>query len=615
MNILKVGETRPSQLLWNFGIGSVMDLRSLSVTVTSVDQWPTGLTVLEPRLLQVVRDVFGSEVEGLVAPPLRPDGKSFDPENKDGMAHIGVPVTLFPKYLRCPRCNLLASSDSGLFTLKKNTYRPELNRYEHQECPQVPRGRWPSSVSARHLVACDGGGHIDDFPWHYYVHSGVSSCRGTLKFEEKRGSSQAEDLSVSCSSCGAYKSMATAFGDKAEAQLPKCRGHHPHLGTFSECDKPLRTLLLGATNTWFPITRSVLSIPSEGGKLNDLVDKHRVQLERAQDLAGLDLIVGVLKDQDSRFAEIGLQDLWNCLKEEGTGSSTETAVEGDIKLPEWNTFTDRPLPLGNPDFLATPVSTPSVSPPFMDVLKLERLREVNALVGFTRVEAVDPLMELEPDAQGPISRQSIPKHVPAIEVRGEGIFLRFDSTALKQWSEKPEVIQRSKELYRGHIRWRESRRMENPADGFPGMIYILVHTFSHVLLRQLAMECGYGAASLRERIYTIPNEESASEEAGLLIYTAAPDSEGTLGGLVRLAEDDFLGPQIHEALFRSQICSTDPLCWEHDPIEDRTLHGATCHACTLVSETSCEMANRYLDRRLLVKTDEEPLGFFELGRA
>jgi hypothetical protein len=615
MNILRVGETRPSQLLWNFGIGAVMDLRSLSVTVTSVDQWPAGLTVLEPRLLEVVRDVFGPEVEGLVGPPLRPEGTTFDPDNKDGMAHIGVPVTLFPRYLRCPRCNLLASSDSGLFTLKKNPFRPEQNRYEHQDCPRGKSGRrWPTSVSARHLVACDGGGHIDDFPWHYYVHSGVSSCRGRLEFTERRGSTQAEDLSVSCTSCGAYKSMATAFGERAESQLPKCRGHHPHLGTFSECDKPLRTLLLGATNTWFPITRSVLSIPSEGGKLNDLVEKHRVQLERAKDLTGLDLIVGVLKDQDSRFNDVELDDLWQQLQEQEQESSTETAAENDIKIPEWNIFTGRPLPLDNPDFLATSVSTPSVSPSFEDVLKVERLREVNALVGFTRVEAADPLVELEPDARGPISQQLVPKQVPAFEVRGEGIFLRFDSTALKTWASKPEVVQRSSQLLTGHTRWRESRRMDNAAAGFPGMIYILVHTFSHVLLRQLAMECGYGAASLRERIYTVPNEELDCMEAGLLIYTAAPDSEGTLGGLVRLAERSSLGPMIHEALFRSQVCSTDPLCWEHDPREDRTLHGATCHACTLVSETSCEMANRYLDRRLLVKTNEEPLGFFELAK-
>lgn len=123
------------------------------------------------------------------------------------------------------------------------------------------------------------------------------------------------------------------------------------------------------------------------------------------------------------------------------------------------------------------------------------------------------------------------------------------------------------------------------------------------------MECGYNAASIRERIYA-SNDDFPM--AGVLIYTAAADSDGTLGGLVDLGKPENLGRIIKQALNRAKVCSSDPLCSEHDPSEDRSLHAASCHACTFVAETSCERGNRYLDRALLVETfDSKSAAFFK----
>jgi Domain of unknown function (DUF1998) len=160
---------------------------------------------------------------------------------------------------------------------------------------------------------------------------------------------------------------------------------------------------------------------------------------------------------------------------------------------------------------------------------------------------------------------------------------------------------RNDNLFAGHRGWRNSRKLD-PDESYPGIRYAMLHTLSHLLIRELALECGYNAASIRERIYA--NTEGDRKQAGILIYTAAADSDGTLGGLVELGRPDNLGRLLKQSLTRAGICSSDPLCSEHKPADDRSLHAAACHACSFVSETSCELGNRYIDRALLVPTLE-----------
>jgi hypothetical protein len=144
--------------------------------------------------------------------------------------------------------------------------------------------------------------------------------------------------------------------------------------------------------------------------------------------------------------------------------------------------------------------------------------------------------------------------------------------------------------------------------------YWLIHTLAHVLIRELAMTCGYSAASLSERIYAWPQADGREAAAGLLICTTAADSDGTLGGLVQLSEPDRLERVVSAALFRATRCSSDPVCAMRMPQDPEDfLHGAACHCCVMASETSCERANRFLDRRFLVDLPGSGLGFFGRG--
>jgi hypothetical protein len=191
------------------------------------------------------------------------------------------------------------------------------------------------------------------------------------------------------------------------------------------------------------------------------------------------------------------------------------------------------------------------------------------------------------------------------------LFFHFKEDLIQKWCKKAK--NHDGIFLEAHQRWRIARKLEPPHEFYPGIRFVLLHSFAHALIRQLAVECGYTTASLRERIYSRNPGENEPEMAGVLIYTAAPDSEGTLGGLVSLGKPETLERHLDQALDNVRLCASDPLCAEHHPYRDGiTLHAASCHACLFAPETSCERGNKYLDRAVLVSTVERSdLAFFE----
>lgn len=261
-----VGQIRPSQLLWAYGPGSLIDLPNLSVITMGLDHWRKDRCskIHEPRLLNAVRKVLGPQVKELLMPPVQQEEQvSFH----SAEAYNGVPVRPFPRWLRCTKCGLLAEYDSGLFEIKENPWRPEQTHFIHKGCRH---GDNIEAVPSRFLFACRNG-HVDDFPWRWFVHRGPSTCTGSLHLFESSAALQLESLIVKCDKCGKMMSMSNAFGAEAKRFLPACRGRHPHLNKFEKCDEEPRTILLSASNLWFPYTLSVLAIPTEDNTLKQLI--------------------------------------------------------------------------------------------------------------------------------------------------------------------------------------------------------------------------------------------------------------------------------------------------------------------------------------------------------
>ena len=362
---------------------------------------------------------------------------------------------------------------------------------------------------------------------------------------------------------------------------------------------------------------SLLAIPTKTGKLAQLVDEMWMKLAPVTTREVLHAFreAGFL----GALAQFSDDEIWDAIQAQraaSDGAGGPSTEEADLKFPEWGAFADPNPALNGRDFQLTIVDAPPRFAGDIEAVVLaERLREVNALIGFTRIQ---PPGERHSDhgaaKRGPLVEGHSPTWVPATEVRGEGIFVRFDTDRLADWLDEQSVRDRDAQLRLANAHWRAARKLD-PADaGYPGILYVLLHSFAHVLMRELVLECGYSAASVRERIYASRPGEGL-EMAGVLIYTAAPDSEGTLGGLVRLGMPDELGRLVQQALGRARLCASDPLCSEHDPVKDGSLHGASCHACLFAPETSCEIGNRFLDRAALVPTFRDTVAsYFELDR-
>jgi hypothetical protein len=610
----RVGELRPSQLLHTFGVGSVADLPNLSVMVLGLDSWNLehAERITEDRLLAAVRQRLGPQVNELRTPPYTPE--TTDPRGP--WSGVGVPVALFPGWLRCTdtRCNRLGTADT--FTLLPHAYRPDRVRYVH-ECRGVG-GRRPTAVPARFLLACPNG-HLDDFPWLYFTHGGETPASDhTLKLQERGTTGEAANIYVTCT-CTKSRSIVEAMGRGGEKVLPACRGRHPHLGTFERCTEVPRTMVLGATNAWFASQLRVFSLPRAKDPVRQAVREHWQTLQL---VAGVPASVGQqLVRQLAVWPSLeryGMDALWAAITDETerqaegartgrSGQATQAADALDLATPEWLALTGEPIEL--PDFTTAPEPPPEDARPWLaQVVLAKRLREVAALDGFTRISPPvwDPEGGLD-ERRVPLSAEA-PTWLPCAETRGEGIFLRIDENRLAAWESRPDVQARERVLLRAYRAWCLQRGVDA---AWPGIRYVLLHSFAHVLIREFALECGYGASGIGERVYA---RSGASPMAGVLLYTAAPDSEGTLGGLVSLGRAERLGALLEQALDSARLCSSDPLCADHDPSVQARLHGAACHACLFAAETSCERGNRFLDRRLLVPTlAAGDLGFFGDG--
>ena len=600
----ELGDVRRSQVL-GYGPGAIIDFRAgakgggpVSAVAVGLHKWPqaTGGDK-DPQVVHEVRLQKLLDKSFFLLPPVSETDDGNPPDRP-------LPAIRFPNWLLCPVCRRLDKAERWGNDMTDPARWCDDCSTDDQRVFVVP---------SRFVTACQNG-HLDEFPWRWWLRrrstndlkcapgsaEDARQCRLHLEGGEGTG---LESLKLVCKAkhCGGFTNMAGAFS-KTALDGRTCSGRRGWIDNEREdCTADPRALQRGASNLYFPVTFSTLSIPPWTDNIQS-------------DLGGVwDALVS---NPDMREALIATLAKSNAAKH--ALSEEEYAERVRLRLQQTDDLTAEALRFEeyerlsgtetSKDFQTRLETVPAELSELIDrIVRVERLREVRALVSFTRIYQSPSHDHPGPGEFAELSPSPLP-WLPAVEVKGEGIFVPLQEKAVRDWSERADVSARAAEIDREKRRQHE-RDYDDDVEYSPVTpAFLLVHSLAHAVIRRLAFDCGYDAASLRERLYVGKDPFMA----GFLIYTATSDADGTLGGLERQGRSDRIGATIKGAVEDSVWCASDPLCRTGVTSASEPLNGAACHACLLLPETSCENGNRYLDRTAVTSIGSDTgSGFFD----
>lgn len=587
---------RQSQIVTSFGPGALVDLPEQSIIVAGLSAWDgfRKYPVSEARLQAKFAEALGKPVRLYAPPPV---------DDTDEARRDAIAGRVFPTWFET---QAPVAGGGGPHRRRRLVGWATTEKGRTYVDPQESdrKSAKKTLVPVRFVCGCKRG-HIDDIDWRTFVHRGRTECTRALWMEERGTAGDVADVVAGCD-CGAERRMYEAQSTDA---LGTCRGHRPWLGGFASegCHQPNKLLVRTGSNTYFPERMTVISLPEGNDALKEAVERCWSFLENVSSVVVLTALRSALTAQLAVLAPFSDDAIWDAIEANRAGGAPDLQVS--VKAAEFAVLASGDATMGTdgPDSLffaetLTPLPWgrgPTGPAGIAGVVAVHRLREVTAQVGFTRIAppSTETDGELDPEIEG-AALDINQDWLPAFENRGEGVFVQLDAAAVADWQRRPPVVRRAQQLEAGFNAWKAARADTKRV--FPGAAYILVHTFAHLLLTAIAEECGYPASSLRERVYALQ-----PDSFGVLLYTSTPGADGTLGGLAASAWR--MGPLIHRAIELASLCSNDPVCAHHDPDDgnaDRPLHGAACHGCLFVSETSCEQRNDFLDRSLVVETVE-----------
>ncbi len=620
---------RASQAVLQYGVGAMVDFRDRTLMTAAPEYWVDSVVrIYDGRLENILHvDYFG-----------KPADKD-DTKYSDGISYVR-----FPEWYFCPSCRRFKPIGEWVKEYRaKVPKKAENDPYmiQSMKCPKC----FQELVVARIVTACQDG-HIDDFPWIKWVHcqsfggSKPVCTNPQLTLTTSASASEGlEGLTLKCLTCGAIATLSGAFDPDKFRELDiktnnkydfRCTGKHPWKHKTETCKHPEypKVMQRGSSSVYFPVTESSLVIPPYSSIITGKIQDSAAYAEYRSTLATLLATPGLPQEtiellkntQTQIYAQkiaqetaVSLEKVVGVLKRKFDSSDDEEYSTSSVKYraEEYEAITGESEVEAEAygDFVRESVNMDEYALPCLKSISLiHKVREVQALIGFTRLRPIDS--SDEPEAQGVIVpvKEPTTNWYPAYDVRGEGIFIEFDSSAIDKWRNQNRALAERIELLN------ENYKKSFIGQNHPREItskFLLLHTISHLLIKQLSFECGYGIASLKERIYC-SEAADGKEMSGILIYTACGDSEGTLGGLVRQGRADTFPKVFNKAIENARTCSNDPVCSLSQGQGRDSLNLAACYSCALIPETSCEEFNSFLDRGVVVGTFDNPnLGFFQ----
>jgi hypothetical protein len=638
-------QIRIGQLIAPFGPGGIYtDRRGIPHVVAGLDhwfqKWDNGLA----RMIQCSDRSEFERAEARLSALLHVDRFCLPPDYRHVSrgsapppnAGLHVPALRFPRWYRHTRTGEMR---------RFNLHTAELAR-------PVDAGRWQP---VRFIAVC-AAGHLCEFPWKQWL--GCQCADSGKLFLIDRGGSELTSVRVECRSCpdgsegrrGRNIAGTTVIPDgqkTVESAFEKegifCPGDKPWLGegaNDANCKEALVGALINQTNIYFPRTMSAISLPDLQPR-DEAVVALSQEIEREQGVLGTARTLwkmGLHREAAAVFRQTladrqiaaELDAVLEALKlvydaSPGAlppGAATPIQPESELvafRRAEFNTLRIEINDAASiPNLTVIPTAVEAGLTQWIErVTLVERLRETRVFYGFDRLKpSAAPLGGMPEQALTQLFRAppGAPQDrwLPAVEIFGEGIYLELREPALATWVQGNSLwlSRRLDEAYRSRL---SGIFQALPPQGLISQSwasrFLIVHSLAHILINQLVFECGYSTASLRERLFV--SDDPSAPMAALLIYTAAGDADGTLGGLVRLGRPERFGAVLRRALDRASWCSADPVCSEHlGGTGSRLVNLAACHACVLLPETSCETINQGLDRAMVIGTpDDRSRGF------
>ena len=567
MSINKIGEIRPSQLITTFGPGAIIDAKRDCVTILDINYWEKY-----GRIIRDSRFAYYMGVDFFKEPPTA--SNRFNSED--------LPVTIFPDYHICSKVDC-----SYIFKMSEH-FNIEKYKLFGPKCPKCNYNAYPS----RFIQICPNG-HMEDFDYSKWVHRG-GTCDGDLKLISTGYTSSLGDLLIKCTKCDATRSLA---GLTSSDNTCSCNGYHPFRPALigKKCKAPMQVVQRGASNVYFPVIKSAISIPPYTDRIYMLIDEHKRELEsfrkakeKKPTMPDPELLL-----YDTFFRdEFSEEEFFKALRNSENGTRDYLS----IKKSEYLAITNHNNPVNMRSshiFKAEEDNVPSLLKSYFSrVIRITRLRELMCLKGFTRLAAPDPEAEEQINV---VNLNKSQNWLPAVEINGEGIFIEFNKDTIEKWLSKKDVKIIDENIKDAYRRYSASRGWNIVNER--GALYALMHTFSHLLIKVMGDKSGYSTSAIKERIYV------GDGMSGILLYTGSSDKEGSLGGLVELGKYDKLISLIKNAFDESLLCTNDPECMLKEL--DENMNISACHSCCMISETACENGNRILDRGLIVPINED----------
>jgi hypothetical protein len=639
---------RRSQVLSTYGVGSIYQFKnkynskseSESLMLLGIEDWfpnPENILhewkIFEPRLQHFLKKDF------FVLPP---DYRKTDEDSK--LRKQSLPYIRFPQWHRCTSCGLMQKKgrhvDTESLVCNAKELYEEINEKDHKErfkkifgkCLKKKEPR--QLIPVRFLVACENG-HIDDFPFIKWTHKKIKDFENKhhiLKaFGGRGGNSSILGLKFKCITCDTDQVDISAFfiknlnfetntdnlGPGFREINQSCAGFRPWLNDYeNNCKAPQKVLLRGASNIYYPVTKSSIFIPVVTDQFDkEILDKINNEtfwdsVKDKSDKSLDDILKSVVAGTNLEF-----EKLKRAIKKKNEGLLNQTQTEIDQENPQ---KIEEDYRFQEYDFMVNKDSSDEsemikheidiseyqeLKKFFSRIILVDKLRETRVQTGLSRI---NPFEEGSATMKQTLSIRPR-KWYPGMVVHGEGIFIEFNKIEINKWVNNfnKKFIDT---LNKNYNEFRKKRKLhERPIN----LKFLLIHTFSHILMNRLCYNCGYSSAALRERLYCNLLDKS-NEMQGVLIYTSAGDSEGTLGGLVREGEPINLRKAIYESVTKAFNCSYDPICLQTKSQGLGGTNSSACHACTFVSETSCEENNQLLNRSTIIGDIQNNLsGFFE----